>query len=529
MKIARNTINLLTGFSMIAVLAQPGVVQAQTLADVDACYNDMVANPATSGVSGVAVAISVNGNTVLRKGYGVTSIGGSQPVQPTTRFALASTNKMMTATAVLKLRDSGAISTTSSVSSQYPGFAIEGPVTWRNALTPARLISHQGGIQDNVDIYDDPTPSELNAYWTDPDTSNKSPLIVTPGTFYNYSNSNFSLAGALVENKSGQVYSTYMQNSVFGPLGMTRVTANANAVIQDGDFAVGNFQGTPVPPISYSAVLRPAGGFWGSVDDLFKQAKFLASGNTALLSTSSFNELTTPQASTKEALDYQKYANGIFIESFTTDGTNYYDNVLARQHEGNVQGYSSSIYTLPAYGFAMAALANGDVVDFFPCRAIAVKATVGNQLPAPSSFPSLQPEATVLSNYVGYYKENQSEPFIGPMQISLSGGQLSISLPLLDSLGLPYGRTLVPFEKDGFGLSLLGSSYSLVGFRTTGSDITYLRARPFVGQRVTSMPSAPAMTQDQKTAQINRIKQELSNIRALPSPLTSANIFTKPH
>jgi CubicO group peptidase (beta-lactamase class C family) len=63
------------------------------------------------------------------------------------------------------------------------------------------------------------------------------PLYAPPGSFWNYSNPNFSLAGLIAERASGLEYHQYMEDRVFGPAGMTSATLLPSDVLAYGDYA----------------------------------------------------------------------------------------------------------------------------------------------------------------------------------------------------------------------------------------------------------------------------------------------------
>ena len=58
-----------------------------------------------------------------------------------------------------------------------------------------------------------------------------------PGSFWNYSNPNFSLAGLIAERASGLQYHQYMKDRVCGPAGMTSATMLPSDVLAYGDYA----------------------------------------------------------------------------------------------------------------------------------------------------------------------------------------------------------------------------------------------------------------------------------------------------
>ncbi len=111
------------------------------------------------------------------------------------------------------------------------------------------------------------------------------PFTVAPGTFYNYANPNFMLAGLVAEEAAGRPYREVMRRRVFKPLGMTRAVFLPSEVLADNDFAYGVRNARAIAPGDYdNAIERPAGFAWTSAEDLAKFAQFILRGNPAALS-----------------------------------------------------------------------------------------------------------------------------------------------------------------------------------------------------------------------------------------------------
>ena len=61
----------------------------------------------TFEIPGASLALVRDGRLVLARGYGLADVDAGQPVEPTTRFLLASVSKSITAVTVLKLVEEG--------------------------------------------------------------------------------------------------------------------------------------------------------------------------------------------------------------------------------------------------------------------------------------------------------------------------------------------------------------------------------------------------------------------------------------
>jgi CubicO group peptidase (beta-lactamase class C family) len=468
----------------------------QSLNDVATCFADQVADPATSRISGISTVVLVDDQVVMRRGFGTVAPGNPRPVTAATRFRTASTLKMMTATSVLSLADAGRVNLSASAGSLLPGLSVTGQPAWFPRLTVRRLISHQGALKDFNITEGSNSDTALQDFFRVPAQAAVVPLLAPPGRFWNYSNTNFMMAGAIAERAAGKPYRQVMSERVFQPLGMHRMTFDANAVKADGDFAYGIADKLYGPDDQNSRAFEPAGLAWGSADDLAKFAQFLIKGNPAVLSPGSWNALRAPQVGTFESIgDIERYGYGVYNYNFDVVDGQFYSGVQRLIHPGGVSGFSSLIYTLPAQRFAMVVLGNGGTLAARTCVRKAIAATVKNRLPAPSPFPDPGIRSDRFGDYVGWYVEDipNAQQSFGPHQVTLSiSGQLNIRFPTLDAYGIAYSPVLTPVFEDGFVLEVQGFQFILKGFRGIGASnpqTEYLRMRLLVGKRVGYIPN----------------------------------------
>jgi len=98
-------------------------------------------------------------------------------------------------------------------------------LTRGNEVTIRELLSHTSGYQDYwPQDYVMPmmlkpvTPEEILDRWA------RIPLDFDPGTKWQYSNTNYVIAGVIVEKASGMPLWTFLGQRVFTPLGMKSIT-----------------------------------------------------------------------------------------------------------------------------------------------------------------------------------------------------------------------------------------------------------------------------------------------------------------
>jgi CubicO group peptidase (beta-lactamase class C family) len=172
-------------------------------------------------VPGAVVAVVIDGDLFFSKGYGVTDIESSTPVDPAlTLFRPGSVSKLFTWTAVMQLVEQDLISLDADVNT-YIDFTI--PDTYAEPVTMAHLMTHTAGFED---VFADLFKIEQDAM-PDLETYIKTNLparVFPPGQIGAYSNYGTALAGYIVEQVSGVSFEEYVEQNILSPLGMDNST-----------------------------------------------------------------------------------------------------------------------------------------------------------------------------------------------------------------------------------------------------------------------------------------------------------------
>jgi CubicO group peptidase (beta-lactamase class C family) len=219
----------------------------------------------TAQVPGAVVAIVRNGQVLLEKGYGYADLAKQVKVDPkATLFRPGSTSKLFTWTAVMQLVEKGKIDLDADVN-QYLDFKIppfEGkPVTMRN------LMTHTAGFEEI--IKDLIAFNETEPPLGDVLKSNVPPRAYAPGTTAAYSNYGAALAGYIVERVSGMPFETYVEQNLFGPLGMS--SSSFRQPLPPALLArmATGYENSSKPGLGYELVnLPPAGSLASTADDM---------------------------------------------------------------------------------------------------------------------------------------------------------------------------------------------------------------------------------------------------------------------
>ena len=208
--------------------------------------------------------------------------------------------KALTATALLGLVQSGAVSLDATLISVVPDVAITGGQRPRRVDDPAAPVAPVGSLR--LGVIDGPTDDgALSQFLTSPSFAANEYFMDPPGTFYNYANPNFSLAGLALERAGGVSYRQAVADRVLSPLGMTRTFFLPSEVIADGDFSDGastTSTGDPwdVKPDAYdNAWFRPAGYAFSSVLDYANSCSSSTPGMRRSSRTLERDTMQTPQ------------------------------------------------------------------------------------------------------------------------------------------------------------------------------------------------------------------------------------------
>lgn len=168
---------------------------------------------------GISILMTQNGKPLLEACFGMSHIETRSKITPETRFPIGSITKHFVAAAILRLQEEGKLQLTNQISLYLPSFPRGEKIKIR------QLLDHSSGI------YNYTSRSDF-AQKCDSSASGKEilryisewPFGDFPGRRFEYSNSNYYLAGLIVEKVSGQPLGAYLRQQFFEPLGMKRTS-----------------------------------------------------------------------------------------------------------------------------------------------------------------------------------------------------------------------------------------------------------------------------------------------------------------
>jgi CubicO group peptidase (beta-lactamase class C family) len=338
----------------ISVLLTTSLLEAQGPAPISAALREkvdaIVRQALTStGVPSVSIAIVQAGAIAYLQAYGDGRIEPHTPALPSMRYSIGSISKQFTAAAVLLLAEQGKLSLDDPVSRFVPG------LTRGNEVTIRKLLSHTSGYRDYWP-QDYVPPFMLQSITADKilDQWARKPLDFDPGTEWQYSNTNFVIAGLIVEKASGEPLLQFLSERIFAPLGMKSVMNIDQSRLAETD-ATGYLRYAIGPP---RLAPKEGKGWLFAAGELAMPAEDLAKWDISMINRSVLQPASYAQMEKEVVL-----GNGL--------GTRYGLGVEVRQefgqraieHGGEVSGFTAHSMVFPEARMAVVVLVNEDSVE----------------------------------------------------------------------------------------------------------------------------------------------------------------------
>ncbi len=170
---------------------------------------------ADTGAPSASIAILKDGHIAYVKAYGQARLDPPTSATPEMRYSIGSVSKQFLAGAILLLVQDGKLSLDDHVGRFFPA------LTRSRDITIRQLLSHTSGYEDYYPLdYVAPfmqqpvTPQGILERFAG------KPLNFEPGTQWQYSNTNFAVAGQILEKVTGMQLMAFLESRIFRPLGM---------------------------------------------------------------------------------------------------------------------------------------------------------------------------------------------------------------------------------------------------------------------------------------------------------------------
>ena len=229
-------------------------------------------------IAGAGLAVARDGRLLLVRGYGLADRSRSAPVEPSSRFRLASLSKTVTAVAVLQLVQDGRLGLDDKV---LPILGDLAPSPARisdkrvHDITVRHLLQHSGGFDrarsgdvmflplaaDAASRQGGPLPPDCPTILRD---ALEQKLDFAPGARFAYSNIGYCLLGRVIERVTGVPYEARVRERVLAPAGVRRMHIGRTLAAAEGEVTYYDYEAKAVramPGFGFKRAPRPYGEF----------------------------------------------------------------------------------------------------------------------------------------------------------------------------------------------------------------------------------------------------------------------------
>jgi D-alanyl-D-alanine carboxypeptidase len=202
--------------------AQAPASDAAVAAQLQQVIDDYVAKRASiEGLSGAALQVDRGaGHPIISVFAGNDGLPDAKPIGPDTLFQIGSNTKAFTAALILKLEAAGKLGLDDTIGRWLPQYPAWRDVTIRSLLNMTSPIPNYSetveiGEIEAADIHHQFSDKDLIGF-VDPGNGHSFP----PATGWFYSNTNYILAGLIIEAASGLSYERALTTMIIEPLGL---------------------------------------------------------------------------------------------------------------------------------------------------------------------------------------------------------------------------------------------------------------------------------------------------------------------
>ncbi|MBI3709822.1 MAG: beta-lactamase family protein, partial [Proteobacteria bacterium] len=322
------------------------------------------------GEPGGALALVCNGELIHQRCYGLANVEHRVPIQPDTRFHIASITKTFVGAAIVLLHRQGKLSLDGDVRDHVPELAVPAPLSLR------RLLTMTSGLRDSMESM------TLRGVWFRYPRSEKDLLDLLfnqrsmswpTGQRCVYTNINFNLLSLVIERVSGRPFAEFLAENIWQPLGMaaTQLRDSNTIVVPDLADAYIPHEGKLVKG-AWAFGIAGAGGLVSNLPDLMRwQGMFRAGGVGGV-------KLLDMMAERGQLNDGRLVHYGLGL------GVRGHRGVTVLCHGGSLPGYKAMFARVPERDFGLVLLSNREDAEPYTRLYQIIDIALDGELPEPS-------------------------------------------------------------------------------------------------------------------------------------------------
>jgi CubicO group peptidase (beta-lactamase class C family) len=349
---------------------------------------------------GLVIAATKNDTIVLQQAFGSADLRFRLPMRPDSRFNVGSVAKQFTAFAIFDLAESHRIGLDDPIGKYVPGLS-----TLVGSITIRELLEHTSGLRDYFAL------TMMSGLSLDDALDTSSVLRLanaqatydfSPGTDYEYSNTNYVLLAEVVRHVTGRSLAEYLRAHVFLPLHMydSRIVVDHGVPIQG--------KVTSYWPASDGSFLERHG-----LSDVYGDSNLVTTARDLLRWEDNFHTKRVGGAVIDRMMQRgsspgsrpaaSRFINGLYVDTFV--------GVERVSADGGIEGYRAQVETFRSARVSIVVLTNlislfpSDEVDTIALALLGIRppASAGPPSPGQSPSPSTSLTSVRFEGYQGRY------------------------------------------------------------------------------------------------------------------------------
>ena len=330
----------------LTAAAQQDLLAPDAQLKIDKAASDTLAE---TGAPGASIAVVKDGKLTYVHAYGVADVGSRKAATTAMHYSIGSISKQFTAAAVLLLAKDGKLSLDDKVGRWLPDITRAGDVTVR------QLLSMTAGYQDYwPQDYVMPSLMQPTSAQGILDGWARKPLDFQPGTKWQYSNTNYVIAGLIVERTAGTPLVDFLHRRIFEPLEMRSVVNTDFAALPAGEPT--RYQRFGLGPVRLAP--KEGKGWMFAAGELAMTATDLAKWDISVI-----NQTVLKPTSHREMQKNVQLSNGVASRYGLGVGVNIVNGRRVISHGGGVSGFTAQNSVYPDERAAIIVLTNLDATN----------------------------------------------------------------------------------------------------------------------------------------------------------------------
>lgn len=322
---------------------------------ITSVMDERLTSECASGHFSGIVVVRVGDREVYSRSCGTADASTGEPITRDRRFKIYSINKLLTATAIMRLVELGAMSLDAPVARYIPDL----PPAW-HAVSVRHLLQHTSGVPDLTERLIEPFKTThqgaMRTVLANATASGVQPTTA-PGEKWQYNNFGYELLADAGATAAGKPFEQVLQERVFDPSGMRdavvdRISHTDGKPHSTPDARlVKGYNGEPgnlVPVATYSFVQLGAGAVFATIDDLLAFDRAIR--EEKVLSRETWKLMTESRVQTIEGDTTRGWGLGMRLHEL--------NGIRMQTHSGGVMGYISNFVRYPDQDAVLVVMTN---------------------------------------------------------------------------------------------------------------------------------------------------------------------------